>query len=52
MIVIDAEMPKNCKVCFCLRLGEYQAFEKSSCALNSKILIKQNKRPKDCPLKS
>ena len=41
---------KNCATCPCLHWGEYQAFEKSWCALNSKVNISKSKRPIDCPL--
>lgn len=50
MIRIDINIPKNCEVCPCLHQGEYNAFEKSWCAIKSEIGISQKKRPKDCPI--
>ena len=50
MIGINVNMPKNCQSCPCLKYGEYSAFEKSSCAINHKIVISNNKRPIECPL--
>ena len=47
----EAPTIKNCEQCPCLRLGEWQAFEKSSCALSSKVHISRSKRPADCPLR-
>lgn len=50
MIGINVNMPKNCQACPCLKYGEYSAFEKSSCAINHKIVISNKKRPIECPL--
>ena len=50
MIGINADMPKNCRECPCLKYGEYGVFVKSSCAINHKIIISSRKRPVECPL--
>lgn len=50
MVKIDIPMPKQCDKCPCIHWGEWQSFEKSWCALNSKIHISEKSRPKDCPL--
>lgn len=52
MIQIDIPMPDSCASCPCLRYGEYGAFEKSWCALNSGIRISERHRPKECPIKA
>ena len=50
MVKIDIPMPKQCDKCPCIHWGEWQAFEKSWCALDSKIHIIEKRRPKDYPL--
>ena len=52
MVIVDMDMPKNCNECLILHRGEYGAFEKSWCGLNSESRISEKKRPADCPIKS
>lgn len=51
-VYIDIKMPRNCTECPCLKLGEYQAFEKSSCGLDHLIKICKKGRPEKCPLRT
>lgn len=52
VILTDVDIPKNCSECPCLHHGEYGAFEKSWCNLDSKLRISDRNCPNGCKIKS